>query len=67
MQTAYRARIMQPSTLQPLHHLDGVLCIAVEDADDPRVVDIHFTEGTVHSMRVQKICISRVKLSSAEN
>lgn len=59
----YRAFINQPSTLQPLHDRHGQHCI-VNDLDD-NCVDIYFTEGDVHSMRVSRQCISRVHLSAA--
>jgi hypothetical protein len=62
--TIYRAWINQPSTQQPLHDLHGTHCI-VNDLDD-NCVDIYFTEGDVHSMRVSRQCISRVYLSDAE-
>jgi hypothetical protein len=59
----YRAWINQPSTLQPLHDRHGQHCI-VNDLGD-NCVDIYFTEGDVHSMRVSRLCISRVHLSAA--
>ena len=59
----YRARINQPSELQPLHLYHGRVCIA-QDAPGP-MVDIGFTEGPVHTMRIPKLCISRCSLSSA--
>jgi hypothetical protein len=59
----YRAWINQPSTLQPLHRLHGTYCIAVEDR--PGNVRLYFTEGAIHSMDADPICISKVKLSEA--
>ena len=59
----YRAWINQPSTLQPLHRLHGTHCIAVEDR--PGNVRLYFTEGPVHSMDADPICISKVELSAA--
>lgn len=58
----YRARIDQPSTLQPLHNLNGAYCI-VRDAGE-RCVDIYFTEGPVHSSYVPRECLSQVKISN---
>lgn len=60
-----RVWINQPSTLQPHHKLHGKYAIAIPE--EGPVCDIHFTEGDVHSMRIQKLCISVVKLSSAED
>jgi hypothetical protein len=59
----YRAWINQPSTLQPLHHLHGTPCIAMEDR--PGNVRLYFVEGAVHSMDADPLSISKVKLSSA--
>ena len=59
----FRAWINQPSTLQPLHNLHGVKCIAVEDR--PGNVRLYFTEGAVHSMDADPLCVSEIKLSSA--
>ena len=61
----YRAFINQPSTLQPLHKLDGVRCIVVDDPDKDRVI-LHFTEGDVHSMLADRLCISQIFLCKAE-
>ena len=60
----YRGWVNQPSTLQPLHELSGTRCIVV-DYSDRCTVDIYFTEGNVHSMRVPRLCISEYHLSSA--
>lgn len=60
----YRAWINQPSTLQPLHHLHGKMCIAWNDR--PNNVRLFFTEGSIHSMDVDPKCVTRVKLSSAK-
>jgi len=59
----FRAWINQPSTLQPLHHLHGTPCIAMEDR--PGNVRLYFVEGAVHSMDADPLSISKVKLSSA--
>ena len=67
MSTPYRAVINQPSTLQPLHHLHGRYCIAVESDKDRNDVTLYFTEGDLHSMTAFRHWISRVKLSSAED
>lgn len=63
----FRAVISQPSTLQTLHHLDGEMCIAAVDDNDSDFATIYFTSGDVHNMRVPRITIRRIKLSSAEN
>jgi hypothetical protein len=60
----YRAWINQPSTLQPLHHLHGTVCIARDDGDD--TLTLYFTTGDKHSMIAQRNCIARVYLSDAE-
>lgn len=62
--TIYRARINQPSTLQPRHDLDGKRCI-VHDTGDQSVT-VYFTEGPLHSTTVLRQCISRIYLSSAQ-
>lgn len=54
----YRAWINQPSTLQPLHNLHGKRCIVQDTGED--YVYIWFTEGNVHSMRVSRLCFSRI-------
>jgi hypothetical protein len=59
----YRAWINQPSTLQPLHRLNGTRCI-VQDTGE-RSVQVWFTEGDVHSMQVLRECLSKCQLSSA--
>jgi len=53
----YRAWVNQPSTLQPLHSLNGTKCIAVDTGN--RSVRIYFTEGPVHSMEVLRECLSK--------
>lgn len=60
-----RAFIDQPSRLQPLYHLDRKKCIVNDTKEE--IVDVYFTEGKVHSMRIPRICITKLKLSSAEN
>lgn len=56
----YRALINQPSTHQPLHHLHGTRCIAVEDR--PGNVRLYFTHGEIHSMDADPSCISDLSL-----
>lgn len=60
-QRIYRAWINQPSKAQPLFHLHGQHCIAVETAES---LTIYFTHGSVHSMDVPRNCIDEIKLSS---
>ena len=62
-QQIYRAWINQPSGQQPLHHLHGVTCIAV-DNDEP-TVQLFFTQGPMHSMVAPRECIDQIKLSAA--
>lgn len=57
----YRAWINQPSTLDPCHKHHGKYCI-VNDTGDTSV-DVYFTEGVLHSMRVPRLSVSRVNLS----
>lgn len=64
MTQIYRAWIDQPSTLQPLHRLHGTRAIAVDDGDDV-CVTLHFTEGSVHSMRAPRLSIRRIRISAA--
>lgn len=51
-----RAWINQPSKLQPLHRLHGTRCIAVYNR--PGNVQLWFTEGEIHSMDADPLCIS---------
>lgn len=60
----YRAWINQPSTLQPLHHLNGTRCIV--DDQRQKTVTLYFTEGKTHSMVAPRQCVSRVHLSAAK-
>ena len=60
----YRGWINQPSTHQQLHNWHGRRCI-VNDLGG-QVVDIYFTEGATHSMRVPRSCIEQCHLSDAE-
>lgn len=60
-----RVWINQPSTLQPDHRLHGKKGIAIPE--EGKFVDIHFTDGLVHSMRIAKLSLSVYKLSSAED
>ena len=59
----YRGWVNQPSTLQPLNELHGTKAIVVDDGSGS--VRLYFTEGEVHSMQAPKICVSKIKLSSA--
>lgn len=59
----YRAWINQPSTLQPLHDMHGQRCIVADYGDD--CIDIYFTDGDTHSMRVHRLCVSQIHLSAA--
>jgi hypothetical protein len=61
----YRAWINQPSTLQPHHDLHGQRCI-VHDTGD-QYPTIYFTDGPVHSMQMNRLCFSRINLSSAQD
>ena len=61
----YRAVVNQPSTLQPLHHLHGVYCIVFDVGG--KDVTLYFTTGDTHSMIAPRLCVSRIKLSSAED
>lgn len=60
----YRAKINQPSTLQPLHDRHGERCIVYDIGGE--FVTLYFTEGAVHSMEASRLCISRIYLSHAE-
>jgi hypothetical protein len=53
----YRAWVNQPSASQPLHHMHGTFCIAVHDR--PGNVRLYFTEGPIHSMDANPMCITR--------
>ena len=61
----YRAWVNQPSTLQPAHEYNQLVGICEDNGDD--FVRLHFTEGIIHSIRLHRQCISRIKLSSAED
>lgn len=56
----FRCWINQPSTLQPLHHMHGVrgLCVSVYS---PGTVTFYPFEGSVASMVVPSICLSRTE------
>ncbi len=62
MQT-YRAWVNQPSTQQVHHNLHGTKCI-VQDKGGP-IVTIWFTDGPIHSMRINRQAIVRIHISSA--
>jgi len=51
-----RVFINQPSTLQPHHDIHGKVGIAIPE--DGEVLDIHFCEGSIHSMRIHKSALS---------
>lgn len=59
----YRAWVNQPSTQQPLHHLNGKYCIVHDEGSQS--VTLYFTEGDLHSTTAFRQCVSRVHLSSA--
>jgi hypothetical protein len=66
-QKIYRGVINQPSTLQPLHDMHGKYCIVVDDDSSSKVVRLYFIEGVVHSMMAPRLCVDKIKLSSAED
>lgn len=66
MNRTYRAWINQPSKLQQLHSLHGMLCI-VQDFGDSRYVKLWFTDGPVHSMQAPRLSVSEFKLSDVSN
>lgn len=55
--TVYRAWINQPSRQQAHHTLHGRRCIVYDDGND--FLTIHFTEGSVESMKVHRSTISK--------
>lgn len=63
----FRARINQPSTLQPMNRMHGMYCIVNDTGEDS--ITLYFTDGPVHSTTVLRswMCYDRVKLSSAED
>lgn len=62
MTAIYRAFICQPSTLQPLHKLNGVYCIAVDNGGT--TIQLFFTEGSIHSIEAPRNSISKINLSA---
>jgi len=64
MQT-YRAFINQPSTLQDHHKHHGKRCI-VQDTG-ASMVTVWFTEGAIHSMMIDRLAVSRLNISSAQD
>ena len=64
---AYRAMINQPSKLQDNHKHHGKIGIFIDDNDKFGFGRIYFCSGSIHSMRIHKNCIDRIKLSSAED
>jgi len=54
----YRAWINQPSTLQPLHHLHGKYCIAVDKGKSYKTVTLYFTEGEIYSILAPRSSVS---------
>ena len=56
MSNIRRAWINQPSTLQPLHNLNGVSVLVVDTGEE--VVQGYFLEGGVVSMQIPRICLS---------
>jgi hypothetical protein len=65
MTIMYRAWINQPSTLQTHHKLHGKYCIVIDNRE--QYLRVFFTEGPVHSMLMDRLCLSKCKLSSAED
>jgi len=63
----YRGFINQPSTLQPCHHLHGKYCIVLDPGLTSDSVVVCFTVGDIRSAQIPRLCVSRVKLSSAED
>jgi hypothetical protein len=59
----YRAFINQPSTLQPLHTLNGVRCLVQDNGGN--TIKVFFTSGPVHSMQIPRNCVSRLRISAA--
>jgi hypothetical protein len=52
-----RMWINQPSTLQPHHNLHGKRCIAILEEGE-RFVRVCFTDGPIHSMMMDRVCLS---------
>jgi hypothetical protein len=61
MAETYRAWINQPSSLQPDHKDNGKRCIVVNDNGE-RFVYIYFTEGPIHSRKIDRRSLSRCKI-----
>jgi hypothetical protein len=56
----YRGWINQPSTLQPLHRLHGERVIVNPNGGTgPHTVQVRFIRGPIHSMVIDKLCVSR--------
>lgn len=51
-----RMWINQPSTLQPLHKLNGVNVLAVEETD--KIMRVYFLTGDTISQQVPRLCLS---------
>lgn len=60
-----RVWINNPSTLQPYHHLHTKKGIAIPEIGN--FCDIHFCDGAAHSMRILKMHLTVIKISSAED
>jgi len=55
----YRAMINQPSTLQEFYKYHGKIGVVVKEESNG-IVEIVFCDGPVISMRIPKLCISKV-------
>lgn len=55
----YRGWVNQPSTHQPLHSLHGKKCIVIHDR--PGNVRLWFTEGEIHSVDADPLCVTQEK------
>lgn len=61
MDKIYRARVDQPSTLQPHHEIHGKRGIVVDKYPDRPVVLMYFTKGKTHSMEIGRECVTKVR------
>lgn len=59
----YRAKIDQPSTIQPLHSLHSKVVIVADIGGD--TVRLHFAEGDLQSLYAPRLCVTRQFLSEA--
>lgn len=56
----YRARIDQPSTLQPFHNLHGTKGIVVDDNSSKNTVRFYLIEGPILSFDILRISIVQI-------